>query len=412
MAFEQTPQATPWKGIIKSSPAPYETKQAFWDDLFNIWPYFGRMRTRPRLQAAGQSPNGETIWNMIPFLDGLGNLHDLVLTTTQAYMLTPGVTVPVWNGPLNFPAWDSTLNYILNDQVTVGGVRYVAIQAGINHAPATSPTFWQPLDSSPFSTAVPYGYAIAQGRVYFSNGSAPGAYADGESTIKSMRHPGSFRYCGILASHMITANTTEPAPGMPNSTRFPSRVRWSASGDPTSWEESAGSSAGHEDLLEVPDIITGYCTLSRTGFVAHPHGWTMMTPTGLGSRAFQFDTVTHAQKGIGVYYPPSLDVFGSIACFVAEEDVYLFDGSSFTPIGGDMKTRIFTDIQAASAETILGSIIARFNTQWPMLSYWLSIPAAKLDQEPITWIYHWDSQSWSRFRSPVGRQTAIANLVI
>ncbi|PWT70576.1 MAG: hypothetical protein C5B60_11915, partial [Chloroflexi bacterium] len=202
MAFEQMPQGTPWKGIINSSPAPYATKQSFWDDLLNVWPYFGRMRTRPRLVTFSESPDGQIVWNLIPFLDGLGNLHDLALTTTNAYMITPG---PVWNGPLPFPAWDATVNYVLNAQVTVAGVSYIAIQAGINHAPATSPTFWQPLNPAPFATAVPYGYAIAQGRVYFANGTAPGAYTDGEATLKSMNHPGSFRYAGILANHMITA---------------------------------------------------------------------------------------------------------------------------------------------------------------------------------------------------------------
>ena len=409
MAFDQIPQISNWKGIIKSSPAPYDTKQPFWDDLLNIWPYFGRMRSRPRLEAFSESPDGQIVWNLIPFLDGLGNLHDLVLTTSHAYMLTPG---PVWNGPLGFPAWDATVAYKANDQVTVGGQTYIALLDSTNQNPTTATDFWQLLASSGFSTAVPYGYAIAQGRVYYSNGSAPGAYSDGEATIKSMRHPGAFRYAGILANHMITANTTEPAPGVTRSTRFASRVRWSANGDPTSWEETAGSTAGHADLLEVPDVITGYCTLARTGFVAHPHGWTMMTPTGLGSRAFQFDVVSHAPKGVGVFYPPSLDVFGSIAAFVAEDDVYIFDGSSFLPIGGDIKTRIFDDIQSVSADSIIGTIIARFNTAWPMLSYWLSIPSAKVDQFPITWLYLWESQSWTRFRSPEGRQTAIANLVI
>src|SRR5262245_12236770 len=409
MAFEQTPQISNWKGIIRSSPAPYDTKQPFWDDLLNIWPYFGRMVTRPRLIDFSSSPDGQNIWNMIPFLDGLGNLHDLILTTSNAYMLTPG---PVWNGPLAFPDWDSTVAYQVNDQVTVAGQTYIAIQAGTNNAPATSPTFWQATNPSSFATAVPYGYAITQGRVYFSNGTAPGAFSDGEATLKSMRHPGAFRFCGVLASHMITANTTEPAPGITNSTRYPSRVRWSAIGDPTSWEEKAGSSAGHEDLLDVPDVITGYMTLVRTGFVAHPHGFTIMTATGLGSRAFQFDPLQNAPKGVGVYYPPTLDVFGSIAAFVSEEEIYLFNGSSFIPIGGDMKTRIFFDIQSAPADMIIGTIIARFNTRWPMLSYWLSIPAARIDQLPITWVYIWESQSWTRFRSPVGRQTALANLVV
>lgn len=39
-------------------------------------------------------------------------------------------------------AWSASVNYNINDGVTSGGVTYVAIQAGINHPPASSPTFW------------------------------------------------------------------------------------------------------------------------------------------------------------------------------------------------------------------------------------------------------------------------------
>ena len=410
MPLEQKPQVGPWKGIA-DRPGPYVPDRS-WNDLLNIWPYFGRMITRPRLNDYSQSPDGATIWNLIPFLDVLGNLHDLVLTTRNAYMITPGVTGATWNGPLLLPAWDSTITYVANDMVSLSGITYVALAASTNINPVGNPGTWAPLDPNVNTTALPFANAIAQGRVYFSNGSAPGMYSDGETTLKSMKHPGSFRGVGVLADHLITVDTTEPAPGISLSHRFPYRVRWSASGDPTSWVEQAGSSAGHVDLLEVPETISGYCTLVRTGFVAHTHGWTMMTPTGLGSRPFQFDTVSHAPKGVGVYYPQTLDVYGTIAVFVSEQDVYLFDGSSFTAIGGDAKPWIFADIQRAAADQIRGQIVARFNTRFAWLSYWLSMPSSRDDQQPVTWIYAWDSQSWTRFRSARGRLTSIANMVV
>jgi hypothetical protein len=259
---------------------------------------------------------------------------------------------------------------------------------------------------------VPYDYEIAQGRVYFANGSLPGLYSDGEATLKSMMHPGSFRFMTLLANHMVTAYTTEPPPGTTGATVYPYRVRWSDNGNATNWVESAATSAGHQDLLDVPDYITGLVTLGRTGFVFRWNGITQMTATGIGTQPFQFDQISHAPQGVGNYYPYSLVAFGQLCVFVSEDDIWTFDGSSFIPIGGLVKNRIFGDIAATNANLVIGMIFIRCNPQFKYLSYWLSIPTSSTTNN-VTWVYHFDAQSWQRFRGlePL-RQTAIANMVI
>src|SRR5262249_34354823 len=43
----------------------------------------------------------------------------------------------VWQGP-----WSSSTGYSINDAVQYNGASYISIQAGSNHEPDTSPTFW------------------------------------------------------------------------------------------------------------------------------------------------------------------------------------------------------------------------------------------------------------------------------
>lgn len=407
MPYEQLPITGPFKGIVDSLPRPYKPAEA-WDDLLNMIPHRGRLITRPRLNAFSTAPDGATLWNLIPFADILANLHNLALTAKDAYMITPG---PVWNGPLLLPAWSAATTYVLNDAVNFSGITYWALQASTNKQPDTEPTFWAPIDGNTGITSLPWGYEIINGRVYFSNGSFGGLYADGETTIKSARHPGAWQFCQTLANHLVTANTIEPAPQIANSTAFPYRVRWSASGDPNTWTEGAGSTAGHNDLVEESEAITGYNTLGRTGYVWRPTGVTMMTPTGIGTAPFQFDPLKHSPKGVGVAYPYSLDAYGDIAGFVSEEDVYTFDGAQFTPIGGDARSLIFADIGTSDPNQIIGTTLGRFNPKFRFLSYWLSLPSS-VDGDPVTWLFSWDDRQWARFRSGTKQLTTIARLVL
>lgn len=356
----------PFKGIVNNQPRPLKDPKS-WDDLLNMLPWKGRLITRPRLNASSTSPDSATIRLMVSYQDILASRHNLVLTTKNAYMITSG---PTWHA-LGFPGGVTTLD----------------------------------------GTALPYGYAITVGRVYFSNGSCVGLYSDGEANLKSSNHPGAWRSCFVLANHLVTCHTTEPAPGSVGSTDFPYRVRWSANGDPNTWTTGAGSTAGSTDLLEVPDPFTGGLAIGRSGYIFRTNGITLMTPTGIGTSPFQFDQVSNAPKGVGNFYPYSLDSYGNIAAFLSQQDVYLFDGTTFTPIGGEAKKAIYADIGTTDPSSIFGCIIPRLGPRFDSLSYYLSLPSA-VDGSPIAWVYQWDEQAWWRFRSSSGPLTAISNLVI
>jgi hypothetical protein len=366
MSFDQLPIPGPFQGIVDNLPRPTKPPQA-WDDLVNFFPYEGRLISRPRLNGYGNPPDGAIVRLMYRFTDLLGNNHNLVLTTQNAYFVT-GTTIPVYNR-LAIPA----------PYPSLGG------------------------------NSLPYGYAVMVGRVYFSNGSLPGLYVEGSDHLAGANHYGGWRFAGVLGNHLVTLNTTEPEG--PGAFQYGNRVRWSASGDPQEWRPNYDSTAGFADLLEVPDSITGFATLGRSGYIFRNNGITLMTPTGVSVAPFQFDQVTNAPLGVGCWYPYSLSTYGSICCFVSTSEIYAFDGSSFNNIGASAKKKIFADIGASPVESIYGWIIPRLGAGFPMFSYWLSLPNS-VQGGPVCWVFNFDSQAWWRFWTPYGQLTALANLLV
>lgn len=367
MGFDQLPIPGPYRGIVDNLPRPTKPINA-WDDLLNFMPYKGRLQTRNKLSAFGNPPDSSLLRKILTYSDILGNPHTLALTIKTAYAITTG---PVYNMLTN--------------------------PMGVTDLTGTS---------------FPYGIAITNGRVYFSNGSVVGVYTDGQAALQVAGDiPGAFRYAGILANHMIICYTTEPAPGNVGSASFPQRVRWSNVGDANSWTPGPSTSAGFTDLLEVPDDITGFATLGRSGYVFRSNGISLVTPTGIGTSPFQFDQVTNSPQGVGCFYPYSLDTYGGISAFVGQQDVYLFDGTSFTPIGGEAKKKIFADIANSTGDVITGQICPNLGTGFDYLAYYLTIPGNS-NGLPITWVYSWDDQGWWRFSSSSGELTAIGSVLV
>jgi hypothetical protein len=349
---------TQWGGVVTDVPAPGGL--AAFDDMVNFLCRKGRIQLRPKLNSWGTPPDGANVQVMITFLDAVNSYHTLVLTTQNAYMVTAG---PVWH-LLTYPVGITNLS----------------------------------------GTALPYGIITILNRVYFSNGSVPLLFADGESSLKVAGDvPGSALFITQNTDTLIMAATTEPAPGVINSTFFPNRVRWSAGGLPDEYDNTVDFSAGFNDLVEVPDVITGLTTLGLNTFVFRTNGITVMYPTGtsgLGVLPFNFQDFSFAPLGIGNAYPYSLATYGPRCVFVAEDDIYMFDGTTPQPIGFGNKKAIYKDLSLATG-TVVGTILPVLGPNYDFLAYYLSIPGPN-----STWVFGWDEKTWMRISSSVGSLTA------
>lgn len=351
--YKPYPITGPFLGIVDAVPRPNAPANAF-DDCLNFLLRKGRIQSRPPFNAFLSLAAGEVPRFGVTFRDINNNYHTLVLSEKaanagQAYFLSSGALFP-----LTLP----------------GGIT--------------------------ITNSRPYNFVQALRRVYFSNGDMVVCYSDGSQNVRVAGDvPGGARFIGVLANHLIIAYTTEV------NIDYPSRVRWSKSGDPNSWNTF---SSGLNDILDVGEDITGYVTLSRTGYLFRKNGVTIITPTGVGTNPFSFDHFSTAFKGIGNAYPYSLASYGTSAVFVAEDDIYQLDaGSGLTPIGTNCKGKIFADLAAASSPPT-AFIIPGFGPTFDYLSYWLNIPGKS------TWVYHNDEKSWVRVSSAQGAITFINTL--
>jgi hypothetical protein len=359
MSYQQKPYPGPYGGIVDDVPRPYKSPADF-DDILNFFVREGRLQSRPRLNTFGNPPDTAVLRNMITYQDVLNNYHTLALTTQTAYALSAGPTYNILTVP--------------------GGLSLAG-------------------------TALPYGWAIVNGKVFFSNGSTDVLYADGSNSLQqTVDVPGAARFMCVMASHLLLGYTTEPRPGQTNSTQFQQRVRWSKSGDPTTWTTS---SAGFNDLLDIPDGMTGLVALGRNGYVFRKNGVTTISPIGPANAPFIFDNISISPVGVGNAYPYSLASFGSWAVFVSQDDVYLFDGGTFTPIGGGSRKKIFADLANASGDQVVGFIVPSLGVNYPFLSYWLSIPGVN-----ISWVFYRVTGKWVRFSSSAGRLTCLAQVAV
>jgi hypothetical protein len=162
----------------------------------------------------------------------------------------------------------------------------------------------------------------------------------------------------------IAANTT---------LSFPQRIWWSANGVPNQWDPAVNTSAGFNDFLDVPDLLTGVIAMGEIAYIFRNNGITQQTITGNSLEPFYFDHLWSSEYGIGNVYPWSISQYGSVGFFVATDNVYQMSVNNFAPIGGNARDAIMADL-ALSVSNPTGTVVPNFAYGYIFLTYKLSIP--------------------------------------
>jgi hypothetical protein len=246
---------------------------------------------------------------------------------------------------------------------------------------------------------VPYATQVLQTLLFFSNGGTNVFQWNGLTntiqTIDGFVNGTSFSavYMMELASKLIVAYTIETLAGVTNI--FPYRIRWSST--PVSlantFDVSANISAGFNDELDVPDIITGMAPIGRTGYVYRNNGISEMIPNSQGT-GFDFDHLWASDRGIGNVLPQSLAAFGPMNIFVAGDNIYQITPNSFNPIGGRAYNAIANDLQNVYG-VVTATILPYFARNHSYTVYELNIPLND-DVTSVKWLYDINEQSWVR----------------
>lgn len=202
------------------------------------------------------------------------------------------------------------------------------------------------------------------------------------------------QYLGELASHLIMLNTVEIDPAISSGTvqNYTQRMRWSANGIPNVWNPAINPNAGYNDMLDVPDSITGFVTIGKYGYIFRTNGISQVTPTGLGARPFQWDHMWASKQGIGNIFESTIASYGAIAGFVSTEQIYLLTLSGMQPIGGGARDAILSDF-ADAIGTPFSSIIPGYKQKFVFVNYTIAIPQV---DKTVLWIYNVEENSWTR----------------
>lgn len=279
---------------------------------------------------------------------------------------------------------------------------------------------------------VPVSWVSLNGILYYTNGQNLSAW-DGKanSPIMDVAFTGVVApppdaatkfgsvFIGELGNHIILAFVSETVSGVTET--FSNRVRWSNSGfNPTSvggvfganlgtvgatFDPTVNVNAGLNDLLDVPDIITGLMTLGRTGFIFRQNGITELFPTGKGIAPFDFNHQWASQNGVGNVYPYSIAQYGNTGVFISFEDIYQVGPGMLKAIGGGSRDAIYVDLARAS-DAPKAAIERGFRLGFSYPIYHLRIP---MGDRVRSYIYSFDDENWTRWTSTGVLPTGISN---
>ena len=326
--FEQIYQG-PWKGVHIALPENM-IPEVFTPSVSNFVLKNAEIRTRARMSVGILgTPDGYPIDVIDTFQDANTVYHTVIVNRRGLWQLNPnfannpapdwnligtfpvqpGPDVPVahatflnkfyWtNGSNNLWVWDgissqgATFPWPASSRVTIGtriidtaGNVQVCIQAGLT---GTTHPAWNGTINAQTPDA-----ATSQPVVWVNHGKpgpqAGGFYATAMVDSTNGISSGAF-YVGILAARMLMLSTIEGPAFSGSGVPYNQRIRWCASGMPSIWDSNVNIGAGYVDLLEVPDIITGFLAIGdKTGFVFRMNGISEMTAVSDGILPFDFN---------------------------------------------------------------------------------------------------------------------------
>jgi len=373
----------PFGGWNDSAPSAVLQASSFrqitnWMIRYNrIHPFF-----QTSLWAEQSILGSSTLMNARTFTDQQGFIHTFLLTDTGWGEIVPGVAGAPYT--------------ITNVPWTAAYPTYTASQL--------------------------FSVVVFNGQLYFANGAIPLTMFKGDGNVYAVGgnnpnstpplipvgdFPGSAFFLAAFSDRLLALNTVEPYSLLPGSTNFPSTIRYSAVNNGLEWDFTVDTSAGEFIISDAEDALSGWVTINQTGFAFRRNGITAISATGNQLVPFFVENFSVGPNGVGAFLPYCLSAYGTIACFVAQDDVYTFSGGAPQAIGSTARRSIFRDL-GTSSSTPFGLMVGSFQFV-DYLTYWLVVPQAS-DTFSSLWIFHFDDKSWINVHWPYGALRSVSNI--
>lgn len=193
--------------------------------------------------------------------------------------------------------------------------------------------------------------------------------------------PSAAKWLTAFYSRLILAHTYE------SNTWYPSRVRWSIVGDPANW---TGTGSGAIDILDSQDRITGIARLADRVFVFKEDSIWELYYVG-GTDYFKVRLVS---ADIGCRAGKTIVNVGTTLIFLGTNNIYVFDGSSFVPIGDKLFPMLYNTIDASVSQSYIGRSHAIYDYEADQ--YILVLPTTTNAEPNLILKYHVSSKVWTK----------------
>lgn len=236
-----------------------------------------------------------------------------------------------------------------------------------------------------------WSFADVFGEIFASNGVGSlvwtadgGTFTELNTGASPLGYSG--RYLASFAGRLILANTRE------GPVQHEERVRWSVAQSPRDF--TSDSSAGANDIVDLPGPITGIITMGGRLFIHKRAGITVMIETGLRTPSFAFQTVVDG-AGTGTVAGRTLLNIRGMQFFLGAADIYAYDGAS-TPlaIGEPVRKELFAAINWAK----VGNSWA--NHYEDQHEYQLFVPTGSNQWPTASYIFNYTDRTWTKRTIP------------
>jgi hypothetical protein len=318
-------------------------------------------------------PLDGTVLGMDQFYKFDGNSWLLVMTENQIYKWIPA---------------DSLWNTISDALGTYGANAYGAGAYGANGGDAFTGT-----DSDLFS----YDYIRKSTETdpwwIMTNGVDKIKKFTGTGTISNLISDYPTGVTSLLSKHVIEfKDHLLLLDVIENGNRYPQRVRWSDTADP---EDFINGNASYQDLSGA-DWIVGVIKFKGDYLIVVKERSVWVGYATGDSDIFQFD-----QKVTGTGCPAgrTIESLGDEIIFLGWDDVYVFNGINYEPIGTPVQRRLFETLNPEEIGRCFGVVIEE------QKEYWLFVPSTDKSHisgsgpstyPDIAWCFNYELNKWTR----------------
>ncbi len=167
-----------------------------------------------------------------------------------------------------------------------------------------------------------------------------------------------------------------------NGARLPQRVRWSNTALP---DDFLNGNANYQDLAGADWIKCGRTFKGDYVVIFKERSIWVGYATG-DSDIFQFD---QRVSGAGCAASKTVESLGDELIFLGWDDVYVFNGIDYEPIGGQIQKELFDTMNPKAIEKCFGVIVE------DQKEYWLFTPSTGSDYCDTVWVFNYDLNKWT-----------------